>query len=123
MPWSGQAPPFGFTGDGTSPWLPQPQDWKALTVEAERSDPASMLALYRAALAIRRQEPSLRSRGFAWEDAPDGVLRYSRGDNVIVLVNLSARPVGLPVHDEILLASGPLPGAHARWEQLGRQRR
>jgi alpha-glucosidase len=111
MPWSGQAPPFGFTGDGTSPWLPQPQDWKALTVEAERSDPASMLALYRAALAIRRQEPSLRSRVFAWEDAPDGVLRYSRGDNVIVLVNLSARPVELPVHDEILLASGPLPGA------------
>jgi alpha-glucosidase len=69
-----------------------------------------MLALYRTALAIRRQEPSLRSRVFAWEDAPDGVLRYSRGDNLVVLVNLSARPVPLPVHDKILLASGPLSG-------------
>jgi alpha-glucosidase len=110
MPWSGQAPPFGFTDDATSPWLPQPSDWKALTVEAERSDPASMLALYRAALAIRRQEPSLRSRVFAWEDAPDGVLCYSRGENVVVLVNLSAGPVALPEHEEILLASGPLSG-------------
>jgi alpha-glucosidase len=110
MPWSGQAPPFGFTDNATSPWLPQPSDWKALTVEAERSDPASMLALYRAALAIRRQEPSLRSRVFAWEDAPDGVLCYSRGENVVVLVNLSAGPVALPEHEEILLASGPLSG-------------
>ena len=32
------------------PWLPQPADWAALTVEAQQADPASTLALYRAAL-------------------------------------------------------------------------
>jgi alpha-glucosidase len=110
MPWSGQASPFGFTDNGATPWLPQPQDWKALTVETERLNPASMLALYHSALAIRRREPSLQSRTFAWEDAPDGVLCYSRGDNVVVLVNLSAEPVPLPKHDKILIASGQLWG-------------
>ena len=69
-----------------------------------------MLALYHAALAIRRREPSLQSRVFAWEDAPDGVLCYSRGDDVVVLVNLSAGPVALPEHDKVLIASGPLSG-------------
>jgi alpha-glucosidase len=110
MPWSSQAPPFGFTDNGATPWLPQPQEWKALTVEAERSNPTSMLALYHAGLAIRRREPSLRSRSFAWENSPDGVLCYSRGDKVVVVVNLSAGPVALPHHDKVLIASGPLPG-------------
>jgi alpha-glucosidase len=110
IPWSGQAPPFGFTDNGATPWLPQPQDWKDLTVETERLNPASMLALYHSALAIRRREPSLQSRAFAWEDAPDGVLCYSRGDNVVVLVNLSGEPVALPEHDKVLIASGQLWG-------------
>ena len=110
MPWSGQAAPFGFTDNGATPWLPQPQDWKALTVETERLNPASMLALYQSALAIRRREPSLQSRAFAWEDAPDGVLSYSRGDNVVVVVNLSAEAVELPEHDKVLIASGQLWG-------------
>ena len=110
MPWSGHSPPFGFTDNGASPWLPQPQDWKLLTVETERPDPTSMLTLYRSALAIRRREPSLQSREFAWEDAPEGVLCYSRGDKFLVVVNLSGGPVALPDHDKVLIASGPLPG-------------
>jgi alpha-glucosidase len=69
-----------------------------------------MLALYQSALAIRRREPSLQSRAFAWEDAPDGVLSYSRGDNVVVVVNLSAEAVELPEHDKVLIASGQLRG-------------
>lgn len=81
-----------------------------MTVETELSDPTSMLSLYRSALAIRRREPALQSREFAWEDGPDGVLCYSRGDNMVVLVNLSAEPVALPEHDKVLIASGPLSG-------------
>jgi alpha-glucosidase len=69
-----------------------------------------MLALYHSALAIRRREPSLQSRAFAWEAAPEGVLCYSRGDKVVVLVNLSAEPVALPEHEKVLLASGQLWG-------------
>ena len=49
LPWSGKEPPFGF-GTGT-PWLPQPRDWKNLTVESQHDDQSSMLTLYRTASA------------------------------------------------------------------------
>ena len=35
LPWSGQAPPFGFGPDGCVPWLPQPAEWKNLTAEPQ----------------------------------------------------------------------------------------
>ncbi|MFJ1754027.1 glycoside hydrolase family 13 protein [Kitasatospora sp. NPDC088134] len=103
LPWGGDRPPYGFTRDGTDPWLPQPADWAPLTVEAQRADPASMLTLYRTGLRLRREE--LRGP-FGWDaDAPAGVLAFRRGD-VRCLVNLSAAP--LPVDGEVLLASGEL---------------
>ena len=57
LPWSGSAPPFGFSSAGArhEPWLPQPDDWARLTASSQRSDPASMLELYRRALRARRQ--------------------------------------------------------------------
>ncbi|WP_245718934.1 hypothetical protein [Micromonospora rhizosphaerae] len=60
VPWSGDAPPFGFSPDGAVavPWLPQPADWKDRTVRAQSGDPHFMLELYRAAIAIRRAERS-----------------------------------------------------------------
>src|SRR6266516_1210395 len=60
LPWSGLEPPFGFSLPAASrePWLPQPKEWRDLTVEAqsgeaEPGEPISMLALYRRALRIR----------------------------------------------------------------------
>ncbi|WHP17156.1 alpha-amylase family glycosyl hydrolase [Cellulomonas sp. ES6] len=104
LPWSGDRPPFGF-GPGTGqPWLPQPASWAALTVEAQQADPASMLALYRAALALRRAEPCLGDGELRWLDAGPDVLAFSRGD-VLCVVNLSDRPVPLPEHAGVLLAS------------------
>src|SRR5690606_32279940 len=52
LPWSGTAPPYGFSS-GES-WLPQPDDWADLTVERQAADPSSTLSLYRRTLAIRR---------------------------------------------------------------------
>ncbi|HET8779687.1 MAG TPA: glycoside hydrolase family 13 protein, partial [Agromyces sp.] len=43
LPWRGTVPPFGFSPDSASPWLPQPAEWAALTVQAQEADPASML--------------------------------------------------------------------------------
>ncbi len=55
IPWSGDAPPYGF-GPGTGqPWLPQPPDWADRTVAAQEQDPDSTLAFYKAALAARRK--------------------------------------------------------------------
>jgi alpha-glucosidase len=108
LPWSGVEPPFGFT-DGGQPWLPQPKEWRDLTVEHESGDPESMLELYRAALRIRRE--LLGTGPMTWLPSPDGVLAVSRGDRLRCIVNLSAVPVELP-EGTILLASGPL-GADA----------
>ncbi len=112
LPWAGQEPPFGFSPPGATgqPWLPQPKEWRELTVESETGEPDSMLELYRRALRIRRAEPGLGAApGMTWLSAPDGVLAFDRG-GVACVANLASGPVELPPHTAVLLASGPLPG-------------
>ncbi|MFD0818637.1 glycoside hydrolase family 13 protein [Micromonospora zhanjiangensis] len=108
LPWQGDTPPFGFGPEGTTPWLPQPADWKDRTVRAQTGDPHSMLELYRAALALRRAEPVLGDGTLTWLPAPDGVLAFARDSGFGCLVNLGGEAVPLPGHDRLLLASGPL---------------
>ncbi|WP_314149368.1 glycoside hydrolase family 13 protein [uncultured Leifsonia sp.] len=112
LPWRGLTPPFGFSPDGATaePWLPQPTSWAALTVQAQQSDPSSMLWLYRQALRLRRSEPGLGDGPLTWRDAPDGVLVFERGERFVSVTNLSAVPVDLPDHVAILLSSSPLAG-------------
>lgn len=107
LPWSGQEPPFGFSPDGVTPWLPQPPSWSALTVEAQDGDPASMLALYREALRLRREIDGLHAAGLAWRESPPDVLDFDRGEALRCVANLSGTPVELPV-DRVLLSSVPL---------------
>jgi alpha-glucosidase len=111
LPWAGAEPPFGFspTGAAAEPWLPQPKEWRDLTVEAETGKPGSVLELYRAALALRRAEPGLGDGPMTWLSADDGLLAFDRG-SVRCVVNISAAPVRLPEHGGLLLASGPLDG-------------
>ncbi len=110
LPWSGDAPPFGFSPDRAvaAPWLPQPPAWKDLTAAAQQGDPASMLEFYRSALRIRRAEVALGDGSMAWIEAPDGVLAFRREPEFACLANLSGAPVPLIEHDRVLLASGPL---------------
>jgi alpha-glucosidase len=106
LPWSGDAPPYGFGPDGTVPWLPQPDSWKELTAEAEAADPGSMLELYRAALRLRRNLPALGDGDLRWHDAAEGVLLFSREPGFACAVNVSGAPYALA--GDVLLASGPL---------------
>jgi alpha-glucosidase len=108
LPWSGTEPPFGFSPPHASapPWLPQPKEWHELTVEAEDRDPASMLALYRVGLRIRR-ERFTGSQELKWLPAPAGVLDFDRG-GVRCIANLSPAPVPLPPGLSVLFTSGPL---------------
>ncbi|MGH3246669.1 MAG: glycoside hydrolase family 13 protein [Trebonia sp.] len=123
LPWSGTEPPFGFSPAGAlaEPWLPQPKEWRDLTVAASTANPGSMLRLYREALRIRRSDPAFGDTPLAWREAADGVLAFDRvaagglqaGDlhvAVRCVANLSAGPVALPPHASVLLASGPLDG-------------
>jgi alpha-glucosidase len=110
LPWAGLEPPFGFSPPGAvrEPWLPQPKEWRDLTVEAESGRPDSMLELYREALRIRRAEPALGDGPMTWLQSPDGVLAFDRGTSVRCVTNLSAEPVELPGHAGVILSSAPL---------------
>jgi alpha-glucosidase len=132
LPWSGTEPPFGFSPAGATapPWLPQPKEWRDLTVAAEQANPDSMLRLYCDALRIRRSAAAFGTEALTWQDAPEGVLSFDRipdvgnddgsADNVVsggeaqatvrCMTNLSAQPVELPAGATLLLASGPLAG-------------
>jgi alpha-glucosidase len=109
LPWSGDAPPFGFNTTGTAPWLPQPAAWAESTVERLTDDPGSMLELYRRALRLRGEDPALGDGTLTWLDGqPAGVLAFARSATFACVVNVSADPVALPPHREVLLSSGPV---------------
>lgn len=114
LPWRGSRAPYGFASDPISaePWLPQPADWAALTVEAQQSDPSSMLWLYRQALRIRHAEPALGDGPLEWLDSDPSVLTFSRGhrSGFVNVSNLSAASIELPPHSAIILSSSPLDG-------------
>lgn len=127
LPWSGVEPPFGFGPATSRPWLPQPRRWSELTAERQAQDPASTLALYRAALRLRHGEAALRGEEFAWvPDAPASVVAFRRGTGATQVqswTNLGAEPVRLPATSaggvEVLLDSAdatagrPVDAAHA----------
>jgi len=110
LPWSGDAPPFGFGPDGVTTWLPQPESWGDLSAQAQAGDANSMLELYRAALRLRRDLPALGEGSLRWHESPEGVLLFSRTPGFVCALNLSGAPFTLPAHNDILLASGPLDG-------------
>ncbi|WP_433253824.1 glycoside hydrolase family 13 protein [Streptosporangium sp. CA-135522] len=107
LPWSGESAPYGFgTGE---PWLPQPADWAAGTVEAQSADPASTLSLYRAALRLRRDHPALGAGDLAWTDAGEQTVTFTRDPGFLFVLNTGAEPVELPP-GKVLLGSAPLDG-------------
>jgi len=108
LPWSGTEPPFGF-GPGPATWLPQPSEWKALTAEAQESDPTSTLSMYQAALAERRRHPALGDGPMTWLDAPEGVLAFRRPPGFTCVVNVTGATVAVPagITGRLLVASDP----------------
>jgi alpha-glucosidase len=108
IPWSGEAPPFGFGPAGSVPWLPQPADWAGLSAAAEADDPGSTVALYRDAIRIRRDHPGFATDAFRWIGGDPDVLHFERGDGLSCLVNLSTRAVALPAGAKPIVSSGPV---------------
>ncbi|WP_269854251.1 glycoside hydrolase family 13 protein [Streptomyces sp. RPT161] len=119
IPWSGSAPPYGFGPlPGGPSWLPQPESWAKLSVEAQTGDPGSTLEFYRSALAVRARHPALGAGdGVSWLDAPGGVLAFRRDSDqggLVCTVNLTGRPVSMPVPGQLLLASADVRAAGGR---------
>jgi alpha-glucosidase len=123
LPWNGTHAPFGFSSDHAThaPWLPQPEEFAAFTVEAESQDPTSMLALYRAALRIRHESPELGAGdgdgGLEWLDLGPEALAFRRGDDFTCITNFADQPLALPLGASVVLASEELvPGESGRGE-------
>ena len=92
MPWDTSAEAGFTTGE---PWLPLNVDWATRNVAAERANPASMLSLYRALIALRRTSQALSLGDYAEVSSADGVLVFERragGERLAVALNLTDAP-------------------------------
>lgn len=125
LPWQGTAAPYGFSA-GADSWLPMPEDWAALTVEAQTVDPGSVLELYRSALRLRREARSVsgapRAPALFWEDSPPDCLVLHREDGLVCAVNLGSTDVPMPAGTLLLHSADPetvgtavLPADSAAW--------
>lgn len=101
IPWTATGPSFGF-GDAVA-WLPQPPEFATLAAEVQAGDEASMLELYRTALALRRRHLS-DDESFEWLASDPSVLSYRRG-GVTCVINLGDEAAPLP-RGEIIISSG-----------------
>jgi alpha-glucosidase len=111
MPWDRTAH-CGFTAG--EPWLPLGADHAAKSVEAQSSDPGSMLTLTRDLLELRRREPALSVGDWSPVTVEGDVLAYARssGKRRVVMV-LNLEPVakvarfGEPLRGRIELSTHP----------------
>lgn len=105
LPWTAQGGSFGFGADGS--WLPQPEDWAALSVESQEATPASTLELYRSAIRLR-SEHLAGIEAFEWVESTDDLLVFDR-ERIRVIVNFGADSFPLP-DGEILVSSDEIEG-------------
>ena len=106
IPWSGDSAPFGFGPGDAQPWIPQPDEFKGLTVEAQTGVAGSTLEFYRTALAARREHALPAGDEVARVVATGDVLELQRGE-LRVLLNCGSADVPLPA-GRVLVSSGPV---------------
>ena len=115
MPWSAEAPAYGFSPTGTS-WLSQPELFARYALDTQVCLPGSTYEMYRTALRLRR-EFRLGSGSLAWVDGlsggtPEELVAFVNRD-VLVVTNLGAQTVQLSGDLEVLLSSADLPYGQA----------
>ena len=94
MQWSAEQC-AGFTTG--KPWLPISDDYCEVNVEVQRSDPTSMLSLYRKLIDLRRAEAALETGSYIPVAADGDVLSYLRagfegGGSFLIALNMGTRP-------------------------------
>jgi alpha-glucosidase len=107
MQWSGD-PDGGF--GSADPWLPMAADHTVRNVHDQRTDPDSMLSLYRRLIELRRSEAALSVGSYAPVPAEGDLLAYLReyeGRRLLVALTLGEEPARLDIaglEGEVLLA-------------------
>jgi len=122
LPWGGSESPYNFTPlNIADSWLPAPDRWREKTVEAQWTDPASTLGLYRRALELRRKLPALGDGQLDWPDGSadllsgdaDDLLVFHRAPGFVCTVNVGERPVTIRRPGALELSSVELGEAAA----------
>ncbi|MER9867854.1 alpha-glucosidase family protein [Mesorhizobium sp. M0136] len=95
MVWEAVADNAGFSTG--KPWLPVPASHRARAVDVQNGEQTSVLASYRAMLALRKQHPALVRGSIRFLDAEGDVLAFIRegGDEKLLCVfNFADEPAG-----------------------------
>jgi len=95
MPWNGDRG-AGFTSPGVDPWLPV-GDHGSANVADQRADPRSILNLCRDLIELRRRSAELRRGRYRSLPAPEGVWAWTRGEGIVVALNLADAEAALDV--------------------------
>jgi len=118
LPWASEGPSYGFGSGGA--WLPQPDSFGELSVEAQTGKDDSTLSMYRAAIALRT-EHFTTDEAFSWIDIDGDAIAFRRGSGAMCVVNFGDDPIDLP-EGRLLIASTDvdvdnrlLPGNGAAW--------
>jgi alpha-glucosidase len=112
MLWS-DAPHAGFST--VEPWLPLSDDWREIHVELQSALSNSPLVLYRALLALRRQEEALWRGDYVPIAATDTLLVYERraeSKRLLVVLNLSGSSAELATPAGTIIATTDLVGTN-----------
>lgn len=93
MQWSAESN-AGFT-TGT-PWRPPYKDFPTVNVQAQESDPASLLQLYRQLINLRSSYPALNTGSLQAVDSPHlqtiAYLREDADNTFLIIANLGNKP-------------------------------
>lgn len=100
IPWSQTGPSFGF-GDN-APWLPQPPEFGAQSVQAQDGVDGSVLEFYRSALALRSTH-WVNSGDLTWLDLGEDVIAFER-NGFACITNFGVNEFA-PPHGELMLVS------------------
>jgi len=122
LPWDGTGPGFGFTGG--VPWQPFEPGAETRNVAAQVADAGSLRTRYGALIRLRGAHPALGAGASTLALTTDArpvaaILRTQGPERIVVLHNLSGKPVAAPA---LTLAAGPLcgtPRARLLWASDG----
>ena len=89
----GDAPGGGFTDPDVATVAARSGTPTACNVEDQRDDPGSMLDLARDLIALRRERADLASGDYRRIAAEPGIWAWSRGERMVVAVNMTDRRV------------------------------
>ena len=92
IPWT-RGKNGGFTTG--KPWIRLPDNYRHINVEFQRSDPYSLLALYKKLLEVRKKYEALQTGYYIPIEAQGNVLAYKRENDrqrLLVILNLGDKP-------------------------------